>query len=169
MPEALAENAMPWIECAARVVTISRSSAVAAVINGAWKRGWRGSVVVLDGSGAGGGAEQAGLLARNGPARSQPDAAVLRWLDLGKTVVVVGADAVGPGRFVNCVGTGALVELASVREVPVVVVADSGKDVSETVFVEIVASLRQFRCEAGREWPLFEEISMVLVAARISD
>ena len=40
------------------VLTISRSSAVAAVLLGAWRRGWRGETVVFDGSPAGCGADQ---------------------------------------------------------------------------------------------------------------
>ena len=45
-----AANAWPHIEGRRRVLSLSRSSAVAAVLVGAWDRGWRGEVVIFDGS-----------------------------------------------------------------------------------------------------------------------
>jgi translation initiation factor 2B subunit (eIF-2B alpha/beta/delta family) len=168
-PQALAANALPWIEPAARVVTISRSSAVAAAVEGAWRHGWAGEAVVLDGSGAGRGAEQAQRLGCHGGAVSQPDAAAPRWLDEPRTLVAVGADAVGPDRFVNCIGTRALLELAVARRVTTILVADRGKDVSEEAIDAIVAAVPLHREGPEREWPLFEVVPMDLVTARITD
>ena len=168
-PKALAANALPWIEPAARVVTISRSSAVAAAVEGAWCHGWAGEVVVLDGSRAGRGAEQAQRLGRHGGAVSQPDAAAPRWLDEPRTLVAIGADAVGPDRFVNCIGTKMLLELANARNVPAILVADRGKDVSEEKLESIAEALPMHRDGPGREWPLFEVVPMDLVTARILD
>lgn len=165
VPELLAAKATPWIEKAALVVSISRSSAVAAAVEGAWSRGWRGAVVVLDGSGGGRGAEQAGRLG----AISQPDATAPRWLDVPDVLVVVGADAVGSDRFVNCVGSRMLLELASARGVPVILVADRAKDVPEETIDAIVGGLPPHRDDFGREWPLFEAVQMSLVTARITD
>ncbi len=168
-PEALAANALPWIEPAARVVTISRSSAVAAAVAGAWRHGWAGEVVVLDGTSAGRGADQAERLGRHGPALSQPDAAAPRWLDLPGTLVAVGADAVGRDCFVNCLGTRVLLELANARHVPAILVADRGKDVSEEKLESIAEALPMHRGGPGREWALFEVVPMHLVTARILD
>ena len=167
--KALAANALPWIEPAARVVTISRSSAVAAAVEGAWRHGWAGEVVVLDGSRSGRGAEQAQRLGRHGGAVSQPDAAAPRWLDEPRTLVAVGADAVGPDRFVNCIGTRMLLELANARNLPAILVADRGKDVSEEKLESIAEALPMHRDGPGREWPLFEVVAMDLVTARILD
>jgi len=169
VPETLAARAMPWIERAAVVVSISRSSSVAAVLDGAWRKRWKGTVVILDGSSAGGGVEQAVLLAENGTVVSQPDAAAPRWLDEPRTLVAVGADAVGPDRFVNCVGTKMLLELANARNLPAILVADRGKDVSEQKLESIAEALPMHRDGPGREWPLFEVVSMDLVTARILD
>lgn len=168
-PEILADGAMPWIQRAARVVTISRSSAVAAAVKGAWGRGWAGSVVVFDGSCAGRGSKQAEMLHRDGGAVSQPDAAAPRWLDLQDTLVAVGADAVAPSRFINCIGTLMLLELAAARNIPVILLADSGKDVSEAGLDAIVQTLPRHREGPAREWPLFEDVPMAFVTARISD
>ena len=60
----LAASGWPYLERSNTVVTISRSTAVAAVVEGAWERGWRGSVVVLDGTVTGCGQDQARRLAR---------------------------------------------------------------------------------------------------------
>ncbi len=167
--EALAANALPWIEPAARVVTISRSSAVAAAVEGAWGHGWRGRVVVLDGSGTGRGAEQAQRLGRHGGVESQPDAAAPGWLDQPLTLVAVGADAVGPDRFVNCIGTRALLELAAARGVTSILVADQGKNVTEEAIDAMAAESPVHRDGPGREWALFEVVPMALVTARIVD
>lgn len=165
----LTEKAMPWIEEAARVVSISRSSAVAAVVEEAWARDWPGMVVVLEGTSAGCGRDQAEDLNRHGRALSQPDAYAQRWLDSARTLVMVGADAVGSEHFVNCIGTGALLESAALRGVSVVLVADRGKDVPESTILRMVADSPLHRDDTGRQWPIFEMVPMDLVTARISD
>lgn len=169
LPARLAEAAWPKIAAASRLVTISRSSAVAAVVAGARERGWSGTVVVLDGSPAGGGPSQASALAASGPTLSQPDAAALRWLEGDAVVVAVGADAVGPRAFVNCTGTRALLELASLRRVPSLLVADTGKDASPEVVDEIAASAPVCREGGVREWPLFETVALDLITLRVSE
>jgi translation initiation factor 2B subunit (eIF-2B alpha/beta/delta family) len=168
-PEILAAGARPWIEPASLVVGVSRSSAVAGAIRAAWEDGWTGTVVVLDGSSAGGGSGQARELNRHGRAISQPDAAAQRWLDTPGALVAVGADAIGSERFVNCIGTRALLDAAVARDRPVIVIADRGKDVSETRIDAILEEVPVHRDRSGREWPLFEAIPLDLVTARISD
>jgi len=168
-PEILVANAASWIDRAVRVVSISRSSAVAAAVEGAWRKGWTGNAVVLDGSSAGCGWQQTERLTRHGRALSQPDASAPRWLDLPGTLVAVGADAVAPRRFINCIGTMMLLELAVAREVPTILIADRGKDVSDEMLAGIVERLPHHREGPVREWPLFEDIPLALVTARISD
>ena len=131
LPDRFAANAWPFVEHSKAVVTISRSSAVAAVLEGAWGRGWDGSVVVLDGTASGRGADQARRLEASGRAMSRPDADAPTWLDMAEVVVLVGADAVGRRRFVNSAGTNDFLELARTRAVKAVLVADSGKNVEE--------------------------------------
>ena len=171
LPRRLGEAAWPHLEGAARLVTLSRSSAVAAVLEHAWDRGWRGETVVLDGSPAGRGPEQAVRLARRlQPVRSQPDATAPRWLDGQGVRVVVGADAVSPKRLVNVCGTAALLELAGARSVPVVVVADTGKELPDAELDELLAaSPRAGGDGPGRSWPLFESAAMAGVAARVHE
>jgi translation initiation factor 2B subunit (eIF-2B alpha/beta/delta family) len=142
LPHRLAANAWPHIEGASTVVTISRSRTVAAVVEGARERGWRGSVAVV---------------ARTATASS--------CLDASAVVVLVGADAVGPRRFVNAAGTTMLMELAAARGVERVLAADSGKDVSEDILDDIVGSLQA----PDQEWPVFEAIPMSLVSERVTE
>lgn len=168
-PEILVANALPWIERAVRVVSISRSSAVAAAVEAAWSNGWKGTAVVLDGSSAGRGMDQTERLKRHGQALSHPDASAPRWLDLPDTMVAVGADAVAPSRFVNCIGTLMLLELAAARNVPAIVIADGGKDVSDEILDRIIETMPLHHDDSGREWSLFEVVPMGLVTARISD
>ncbi len=167
----LAEAAWPALEDARRVLTISRSSAVEAVLLGAWRRGWRGETVVLDGSPAGRGADQARVLAAVlGRVRSQPDAAMLAWLDAGPCTVLIGADAVSPRRLVNACGTAALLELAGTRTAPVVVVADTGKDLPDAELDDILARGPEVgEAGPGREWPLFEAARLDLVTTRVHE
>jgi len=80
-------------------------------------------------------------------------------------VVLVGADAVGPRRFINAAGTTMLLELAAARGVERVLAADSGKDVSEDILDDIVDSLQA----SDLEWPVFEAIPMNLVSKRVTD
>jgi len=169
LPERLAANAWHLLENAHTVVTISRSSAVAAVVQGAWARGWRGSAVVLDGTVAGRGVDQAQRLAASGRALSQPDAAAPKWLQTEAAIVVVGADAVGSSRFVNSAGTRDLLEQARRRDVKTVVVADSGKNVEEAVVDEIIRVSPVHREEPGREWPIFEAVPLELVNVRVTE
>jgi len=167
LPRRLADAAWGTVAGAARLVTLSRSSAVAAVVVGARGRGWQGTVVVLDGSEGGRGREQAAALAASGPTLSQPDATAPRWLEGAAVVVAVGADAVGGRRFVNCVGTRALLELAAARRLLRLLVADRGKDVAEAAIDELVARAPMRREAVGREWPLLEAVPLALVTLRL--
>ncbi len=169
LPDRFAANAWPLVENRRMVVTISRSSAVAAVVEGAWQRGWQGSVVVLDGTAAGRGAEQAERLAGSGIAVARPDAAAPELLDRDAVVVLVGADAVGQTRFVNATGTAALLEAARTRSVETVLVADTGKVVEEEVVDEIVARSPRHREAPDREWPIFEAVPLALVSVRVTE
>jgi translation initiation factor 2B subunit (eIF-2B alpha/beta/delta family) len=169
LPQRLADGAWPRVADSATVVTLSRSSAVAAVIEGARARGWHGTVVVLDGSDGGGGPAQAERLAAGGVALSQPDATAHRWLTEASVTVVVGADAVGGDRFVNCVGTAGLLTVAAALGVPRVLVADTGKDLPAADLDDLLRHLPLHRDNRGREWPLFEAVPMALVTARISE
>jgi translation initiation factor 2B subunit (eIF-2B alpha/beta/delta family) len=169
LPERLAGAAWPQIKGAEVLVTLSRSSAVAAVVEGARARGWHGRVVVLDGTPAGRGPEQAAALAASGPTLSQPDATAPRWLEGDGVVVAVGADAVSERRLLNCTGTAALLELAAVRGLPRLLVADTGKDVSDDVLGDMAAAAPRHRDPAGREWPIFETAPLHLITARISE
>jgi translation initiation factor 2B subunit (eIF-2B alpha/beta/delta family) len=139
------------------------------VVEGARARGWQGLAVVLDGTSAGRGPEQAAVLAASGAVLSQPDATAPRWLDGDRVVVAVGADAVGGQRFVNCTGTTALLELAAARSLPRLLVADSGKNVPDALLDEMTASIPMYRDTAGREFPVFETVPLHLITARISE
>jgi len=167
----LAAAARPVIESARRVVTLSRSSAVAAVLEDAWRRGWRGETVVFDGSPAGGGADQAARLAETlDRVRSQPDAAMPSWIGGGGVVVLIGADAVSPQRIVNVVGTASLLAHAAAGSTPVVVVADSGKDLPDDEIDELLGAVPEAsEAGPGRRWPLFEAVSAGLVSRRIRE
>jgi translation initiation factor 2B subunit (eIF-2B alpha/beta/delta family) len=169
LPHRLAANAWPHLEGSNTVVTISRSRTVAAVLEGAWEHGWRGSVVVLDGTATGRGEDQTRRLSGSGEAVSRPDATAPSCLDAAAVVVLVGADAVGPRRFINAAGTTMLMELAAARGLERVLAADSGKDVSEKILDDIVDSLPLHREPPDREWPVFEAIPMNLVSTRITE
>jgi translation initiation factor 2B subunit (eIF-2B alpha/beta/delta family) len=169
LPQRLADSAWPRLAAANRLVTLSRSSAVVAVVAGARARGWRAQVVVLDGTEAGCGPEQAAILADGGPTLSQPDATAPRWLEGRDVVVAVGADAVGRQRFVNCAGTLALLEQAAARGLVRMLVADTGKDVADEAVDEIVASGPLHRGRGNREWPIFEAVPMALITVRVSE
>ena len=171
LDERFAAAAWPLIEGAERLLTISRSSAVAAVLVGAWRRGWRGETVVFDGSAVGGGADQASRLAETmDHIHSQPDSAVSGWLVGNGIRVLIGADAVSPERLVNVSGTSILLELAFTRSIPVVVVADSGKDLPDDELDELLASgPTAAEGNTGRRWPIFEAVPMNLVSTRICE
>jgi translation initiation factor 2B subunit (eIF-2B alpha/beta/delta family) len=171
LDERFAAAAGPVIEGAGRVLTISRSSAVAAVLEGAWRRGWRGEAVVFDGSAAGGGVDQAARLARRmGRVHAQPDSTMARWLAGDRICVLVGADAVSTERLVNVSGTWPLLELAAARSVPVVVVADSGKDLPDDEIDELLAECPEaVEAGSGRRWPIFEAVPLEFVSRRIRE
>jgi translation initiation factor 2B subunit (eIF-2B alpha/beta/delta family) len=169
LPERLAAATWPLLEGKRKIVTISRSTAVAAVVEAAWGGGWRGSVVVLDGTSTGRGPEQARRLSVSGEARSAPDATAPEVLGGPGTVVLVGADAVAREHFVNAMGTTMLLELAGARDVDRVLVADSGKNVSQGVLDEIVAALPHHREEPDREWAVFEAVPLELISTRITE
>jgi len=169
LPERLAAAAWPLITGRQKIVTISRSTAVAAVVEAAWSRGWHGAVIVLDGTATGRGPEQARRLSLSGTAQSRPDALAPRVLAGSGTVVLVGADAVAQERFVNSAGTTMLLELAGARDVERMLVADSGKDVSERVLDEIVAALPHHHEGPDREWAIFEAVPLALVTTRVTE
>ena len=169
LPGRLAGNAWPHIQSCTTVVTLSRSSAVAAALEGAWERGWGGSAVVLDGGASGRGADQARRLEVSGRAVSRPDADAPAWLDLDSVRVLVGADAVGRRRFVNSVGTRDLLELAQQHQVDTVLIADTGKDAEEDVLDEMIRLSPLYRDALDREWPVFEAIPLELVTVRVAE
>jgi len=169
LPDRFAANAWPFVENTRAVVTISRSSAVAAVLEGAWERGWDGSVVVLDGTASGHGADQARRLEVSGRAISRPDADARSWLEMDEVVVFVGADAVGGCHFVNSAGTKDLLEVARIRAVEAVLVADSGKNVEENELDEIVGLSPLYVEAPDRKWPIFEAVPLDLVTARVTE
>jgi translation initiation factor 2B subunit (eIF-2B alpha/beta/delta family) len=169
LPKRLAANAWRLLENTRRVVTISRSSAVAAVVEGAWACGWNGSVVVLDGTASGRGVDQARSLRARGEAVSERDEAATKWLEGGAILVLVGADAVGARRFVNSAGTVGLLEEARRRRVDTVLVADSGKEVDEDVVDEIIRLSPVHRQGLDREWPIFEAVPLELVTTRVTE
>ncbi len=155
------------------VVTISRSSAVEAVLVGAFTRGWKGRVVALDGTPSGCGPAQAERYSRAGlEVSSLPDGAMMEAVaePSGQSLVLVGADAVGPGRIVNAQGTGLLLETALRRGIYTVVVADTGKDVGEGVINDLlVAGPVHREAGPGRAWRVFEAFSRDLVRERVSE
>jgi translation initiation factor 2B subunit (eIF-2B alpha/beta/delta family) len=163
----LAEVSWPMVRTETTVVTVSRSSAVAAVLRGAVRRGWQGRVVVLDGSPSGRGPQQARQLARSGvDAVSRPDAVAIAWLQR-PCLVVVGADAIGPTSFVNASGTALLLEAARRRGRRALLVADRAKEIDGAD----VRRLLDGAPSAGREgssrrWPVFEEVPLELVTVR---
>jgi translation initiation factor 2B subunit (eIF-2B alpha/beta/delta family) len=173
LPGLLSRHGSPLVLGCDRVVTVSRSSAVAAVLGGAARAGWTGEVVVLDGTAAGGGTEQAARLVAQGfRVRSLPDGAAASVLSdrRGGVLVAVGADAVGPRRVVNAAGTWALVEVAAVCAVPRVVVADSGKNLDEADVDALVGSIRTHTEEGpGRTWPVFEATPRERFTHRVSE
>lgn len=171
LDERFAAAAWPFVEGAGRLLSISRSSAVAAVLEGAWRRGWRGETVVFDGRATGGGVAQAAALAeRMGRVRAQPDSTMAGWFAGDDVRVVVGADAISPERLVNVGGTRNLLELASVHEVPVIVIADSGKDLPDDEIDGLLAAGPEMIDDrTQRRWPIFESAPLELVTTRIRE
>jgi translation initiation factor 2B subunit (eIF-2B alpha/beta/delta family) len=169
LPNRLAANAWPLLEALETVVTISRSSAVAAVVEGAWARGWSGLVVVFDGTASGRGGDQARRLSAAGSAISRPDTAVSEILEKPSLVVLVGADAVGREQFINSAGTGNLLHLARRRELDTVLIADSGKDVDDDTLEEIIGLSPVYRDDSGEEWPIFEAVRLDLITTRVTE
>jgi translation initiation factor 2B subunit (eIF-2B alpha/beta/delta family) len=168
LPELLATAAWPVVKTARGVVTVSRSSAVTAVLRGASARGWTGPVVVLDGPGVGGGAEQARLLADFCDSTTEPDAMAPDLLDAPDVVVLVGADAVGRNLFVNASGTRMLLELARAHGRLTALIADTGKDLDDSA-VEEIAARSPVDEEEGRQRPVFEIVPLELVDRRFHE
>jgi translation initiation factor 2B subunit (eIF-2B alpha/beta/delta family) len=169
LADRFAAHAWSFVKGSQRVVTLSRSYAVAAAVEGAWRRGWQGSVVVLDGTESGRGADQARRLAAHGRVHSRPDGDAPAVLDHDSIVVMVGADAVGDSRFVNAAGTADLLEQAAQRGLHRILIADSGKDVDESVVAEIILLSPRHRAPDGREWPIFEAVPLALISARVTE
>jgi len=171
LDQRFAAAAWPLIEGSGRVLTISRSSAVASVLEGAWRRGWRGETVVFDGSSAGGGADQAAALAETmDRVQSQPDSSIAGWFAGASVRVLVGADAVSSDRLVNVSGTRNLLELAAARAVPVIVIADSGKDLPDDEIDDLLAESPEMIEEgARRRLPIFEAAPFEFVTIRIRE
>jgi translation initiation factor 2B subunit (eIF-2B alpha/beta/delta family) len=166
----LAEAAWPFVRTVDVVVTVSRSSAVAAVLRGAVRRGWRGRVVVFDGAPSGRGPKQARELVRCGvDAVSQPDAVAPGWLEQ-PCAVVVGADAIGPTSFVNASGTALLLEAARRRGRPALLVADRAKEIDGADLRRLLdAAPCAGREGSSRRWPVFEEIALRFVDVRADE
>lgn len=171
LDQRFATSGREFIESAARIVTISRSSAVAAVLEGAWRCGWRGETVIFDGVPVGSGSDQMKRLAESMEhLQAPPDSVISEWLVEIGIKVVIGADAVSPRRLVNAVGTRTLLELAAASSIPVAVVADSGKDLPDDEIDGVVASGPVVVEEGtGRRRPIFEVIPVNLVSMRISE
>ena len=168
----LADSGTPFVLAHRSVVTISRSSAIEAVLAGAADRGWRGFVLVLDGTSSGRGPDQARRLADRGlEVRSLPDGALFAGLaGLEDPLVLVGADAIGPRRIVNAQGTRLLLEITGEQGFPAIVVADSGKDATEELIDRLVAGTRRHEESGpGRSWPVFEVVSRHLLTGRIDE
>jgi translation initiation factor 2B subunit (eIF-2B alpha/beta/delta family) len=108
-------------------------------------------------------------LAISGPAVSKPDGDAPKSLDQVSVVVLVGADAVGRLRFINSAGTGDLLEAARCAGVETVLVADSGKDVTEDDVDDIVLLSPLHRDAGGEAWPIFETVPLELVTARVTE
>ena len=127
--------------------------------------------MVFDGSAAGRGVDQAArLIAKMDGVHSQPDATMAGWFATAGVRVLIGADAVSRDRLVNVSGTRTLLELASDRSVPVIVVADSGKDLPDDEIDEMLAeSPGVVEPGPGRRWPIFEAAPYELVTDRIRE
>jgi translation initiation factor 2B subunit (eIF-2B alpha/beta/delta family) len=169
LPARLAQSSWLQVVTATRIITLSRSAAVAAVVEGAWSKGWPGSVVVLDDGFSGCGKDQALRLAKVGEAVSQPDTSADEWLVGPGLLVLAGADAVGPSRFINAFGTKGLFELASSRGIARGLIADTGKDVSEEVLSDIEQRLPRVRDAEDRTRSTFEVVPLDLVSFRVTE
>lgn len=166
----LGKNAASTLSAAGTLVTISRSAAVFAAINGAVREGWKGRVFVLDGSPSGRGEEQAQRLGKLGlEVYSLPDAVMLEAFDEPSVAMIVlsGADAVGPRRIVNSQGTQLLMEVAAARGVRRLLIADSGKDLREEELDAVLAASPLKDEAPGRRWPIFEACPIELFDDRV--
>jgi translation initiation factor 2B subunit (eIF-2B alpha/beta/delta family) len=173
LPQLFAKNAVPLLERSERIVTISRSSAVAAVVGGLVQRGWCGQIIVLDGSVSGRGVDQAiRLESLVSDVRSQPDATAPTWVaeDGVKIDVLVGADAVSDRFFINAIGTLLLFQLAERAGVDRTVVADSAKQTTEEGFDNLLlGTLAEREPGPRRSWPPLERIPTGLMSRWISE
>lgn len=173
LPARLAEHGAEMVMNSDRVVTLSRSTAVYSVVTGAATRGWRGRVVVLDGTPSGRGIDQAADFCASGiNAQSLPDGAVFEAFDepASRLLIVVGADAVSCDRFVNAQGTHVLLEIGSALGVRRALIADSGKQLRDADLDGILAaSPMREESGPGRRWPVFEAIPLDLVNLRVTE
>lgn len=173
IPAMLARTAVPLLIGFERLVTVSRSSSVAAVLGGLQSAGWAGDVVVFDGSPLGRGdqaAEELEVLGIN--VHSQPDAVAPTWLESEgrKLAVVSGADSISDRRFINAAGTRTLFELADRRGVDRLVVAESAKLGDDAGFEEMLSGQRVVsETGHGRSWCLFEAVPLSLVSAWVNE
>jgi translation initiation factor eIF-2B subunit delta len=126
-PSRIAEHAWRRVDTGARVITWSASAAVRETLLAAQQRKHRPRVVISEARPGLEGRALAEDLARAEVETTLVlDAALPGYLE-SASVVMVGADAVTPDGIVNKIGTAALAELASTRQVPVVVLAGSEK------------------------------------------
>jgi translation initiation factor 2B subunit (eIF-2B alpha/beta/delta family) len=173
LPKVLAANAAPLLSGCRRVVTVSKSTAVAAVVEGMAESGWHGEIIVLDGSATGRGADQAELLLETGLlVRSQPDATTPTWLhgEPSGIRVLVGADAVTDRFFVNALGTLLLFELAERRSISRLVVADSAKQADAAQVESTLRRMEPVKEEGpARLWSVMEKVPSALIGAWISE
>lgn len=167
-------NARPSDDCL-RLATFSASGAVLAALRLlAAERDVR--VAVAEGRPAFEGRGFAAALSASG-VRVQffSDAAIGTALDAAEAVLV-GADAVAPGWFINKVGTGAMAALAGARGVPVYVLAGREKFLPPSM-ADLVALRAGDPSEIWAdappgvqvENPYFERISLDLVANLVTD
>ncbi|MDH3540745.1 MAG: hypothetical protein OEP52_12150 [Acidimicrobiia bacterium] len=133
-PSRMATEGALLIADGSTVLTHSLSASVRAVLGAALADGRRLQVVVSDAGPGWRGRDVAHGLAADGF-----DVEVLTadeavgWI-AGMDLALVGAEAIGPGRVINRVGTGRLAEAARDAEVPMYVVAATDKILAEELF-----------------------------------
>jgi translation initiation factor 2B subunit (eIF-2B alpha/beta/delta family) len=157
------------------LVTFSASGAVLAAVRALAARGHL-QVAVAEGRPALEGRSFAVALRDSGASvRFYSDAAIGTALK-GAEAVLVGADAVAPGWFINKVGTAAVAALAGVQGIPVYVLAGREKFLAPSLG-DAVKMRAGHPAEIWREPPrgvdvrnpYFERISLDFVAALVTD